>query len=136
MIAEFLTEELAKVLVTILYGVICAIVYDMLRIIRRVLPHGIVAVSVEDILYWMLMSVCTFVMLIKINDGGIRFYFLIGALLGAVLYSFTISKCVVAAGTVIFRKIPVHILKKLSESIKIRNTKIKRSRNGKKRKEI
>ena len=77
MIAEFLTEELAKILVTILYGVICAIVYDMVRIIRRVLPHGIVAVSVEDILYWMLMSVCTFVMLIKINDGGIRFYFLI-----------------------------------------------------------
>ena len=136
MIAEYVGEELYKVFITFLYGIGAAFIYDILRILRRCIKHNVVAVSVEDILYWLLVSVSTFVMLIKINDGGLRFYFLIGAILGAMLYIFTAGKIVVRGGTVIFRKIPVGILKKLTKFIRIKVSKNKRRSNEKERKEI
>lgn len=136
MIADFVAEELYKVLVTILYGVASTFTYDILRILRRCVPHNIVAVSVEDMLYWIALSICTFALLIRINDGGVRFYFLIGAVLGAILYSLTVGKHIVSIISAILRKIPIGILKNIIKSCKIKNIRNKRRHNGKKRKEI
>ena len=61
-------------------------VYDGIRIIRRIFPHGIFMVSVEDLGYWLVISFCFFLHLTQVNNGTIRGYVLLGSLLGAWIY--------------------------------------------------
>ena len=44
-----------------LMGILITVLYDILRILRRILPHNILAVSVEDFLYWIVCSLLVFV---------------------------------------------------------------------------
>ena len=44
-------------------GVLMMIAYDGVRIFRRIIPHGVAAVALEDLLYWLVCGVCIFRML-------------------------------------------------------------------------
>lgn len=73
--AGFYFEEIKEVLLVMAYGMALTFSYDLLRIIRRIIKHCNVAVSVEDIIFWLFVSYTTLVFIIKIDDGGLRVYF-------------------------------------------------------------
>ena len=52
-----------------LMGILITVLYDVLRIVRRIIPHNIVAVSLEDFLYWIFCSILVFLMLIRKITG-------------------------------------------------------------------
>ena len=58
--------------------------YDVIRIFRRLIPHGTAAVAVEDILYWLICGVSIFRMLYLENSGAIRGF--AAVVLGMLLY--------------------------------------------------
>ncbi len=134
--ADGIRYELVKALMTVAFGILSGASYDVLRALRRTIPHCVTAVSVEDILYWLAMTAGTFAFLIRINDGGVRFYFVAGALAGIALYEITVGKAVLKIMTLIIEKIPVAILKKTAEFIKMAVSGIRRRSNEKKRKKI
>ena len=101
---DFIVEEIKEVLLVMAL----TFSYDLLRIIRRIIKHCNVAVSVEDIIFWLFVSYTTLVFIIKIDDGGLRVYFFIGLICGTILYK-TVSK---------------FILKKLTELFTIRKKKM------------
>ena len=68
------------------FGILAFAGYDIIRIIRRVIPHGIVWVSVEDLLYWLAVSLCFFLHLCQVNNGRLRGYIFLGMLFGAGMY--------------------------------------------------
>lgn len=92
-------------------------VYDLLRIFRMICPHGSIAVSAEDLCYWIYCAVMTFGLLYEQNNGALRGYVIAGTLLGMAVYQHTVSA------------ILLKYLKKGQESIRIRLKKRRRRRN-------
>ena len=74
------------------FGIICGLIYDLLRAFRREIRHGTAAVMTEDILFCAAAcSGCYAIFFLK-NNGALRAYGFIGILLGAALYYLTISR--------------------------------------------
>lgn len=83
--------ELYFLLHSFLTGVLITVLYDVLRILRRVIPHNILAVSLEDLFYWIVCSLLIFAMLIQENNGVLRWFAVAGAMTGMFLYKKTLG---------------------------------------------
>ncbi len=94
-----------------LMGILITVLYDILRILRRILPHNILAVSVEDFLYWIVCSLLVFVMLIRENNGILRWFAVAGAMIGMMLYKKTLGRLFVRYFSLFLQKI-LHIVGK------------------------
>lgn len=85
-IHEGIWEELAILRDACALGILLAFGYDLLRILRRIVPHGTIGISVEDVLFWAACGVVIFLLLYEENDGYIRGYILGQIVLGALIY--------------------------------------------------
>lgn len=65
--------------------------YDLIRIIRRVVPHGVIAIALEDVLYWAGTALLVFQLLYRENDGAVRGYALFAVAAGMLIYHRTVS---------------------------------------------
>lgn len=91
--------ELQFFIVSILWGAIILIVYDLLRILRRIISHSSFVIALEDLTFWVLTSVFIFSMVYRMNNGTIRGYSILGMVLGMVLYFITFSELFVRLGS-------------------------------------
>lgn len=82
-------------LYSVLLGVGISFVYDCLRICRRVVAHGIVWISLEDLLFWAFVSFCIFDLLYHENNGAFRWFAIMGAAVGMLLFKKTVSPLLV-----------------------------------------
>lgn len=90
-----LTVELQFFLISILSGAILLLVYDIYRILRRVIKHNNFFIALEDLVFWIAASLFIFAMLFKENDGIIRGFAIIGMAIGMVLYHNILSDLIV-----------------------------------------
>lgn len=115
---EFISMEVRFFLVSVVWGMILLIMYDCLRIFRKVVNHGAVWMSIEDIFYWTISAVLIFRMMYELNNGIIRGFSLIGILLGMVIYKYSISEYIVRGISFLIIKVKeflkkvIHILLK------------------------
>lgn len=112
-----------------LTGVLILVLYDIIRIFRRVIIHSVGAVGAEDFIYWLLVTFFIFSMLFRENNGAIRWFSVIGIFLGMVLYNMTISLFFVKYVSFIFikiRKVIEKILQFILKPIKKRKKGLKR----------
>jgi len=93
-------------------GIIAALLYDLFRIKRKTIKTGIIATYIEDFIYWVLVSIIMFLLLYFSNDGEIRGFIFLGALLGVVLYVLLLSRIV--TGLILFI---IKIIKKVIKLI-------------------
>ncbi|MCD8216530.1 MAG: spore cortex biosynthesis protein YabQ [Clostridiales bacterium] len=80
-------------------GAVLLLLYDLLRIWRRIVRHRIVGMAVEDLLFWLFCALWLFGFMYRQNDGVIRGFIILGAAAGMFLYSILLSRWVVKAGT-------------------------------------
>lgn len=85
-------EEVLIFVQAFLVGAILCTVYLCLRIFRRIVKHGLLAVSVEDFFFWTASGCYLFVKIYRTSDGNIRWYFVLGVILGAVFLAMLIRK--------------------------------------------
>lgn len=88
-------QELFFFLKAALTGIGLLAVYDVFRIFRRILRHGTIGVAVEDFVYWFCSGFIIFYILLRENNGRIRWFFVAGIVCGMVLYNVSISQYVV-----------------------------------------
>lgn len=88
-------KETLVFLLSVLHGAGLTLLYDVLRALRRAVPHGTAAVSAEDFLYWLTAGFLTFCLAFSETGGVIRGYVAVGIALGAVLYHQTVSAGIV-----------------------------------------
>ena len=115
-------------------GLALAILYDLLRIFRRLFHHSLFFVSVEDFLFWFIAGIVGFYMIYVYNDGIIRLYAIVGMLLAAVLYYSFCSKAIVRFGTWFCRLFlnPIRKgLKKIAKAVKMIKIKCFHTKSGK-----
>lgn len=79
----------------VLRGVLILMLYDLLRIFRRVVPHGTWSVAAEDLIYWAVTALLVFQLLYRENDGSVRGYVLLAVGIGMLFYHQTFSNWLV-----------------------------------------
>lgn len=133
-------------------GFLLGILYDVLRALRLSITKSRVALVIFDVLYFVLFGIITFLFILALNKGEIRFYIIVGEMIGAVFYyiSFGIAVIKITDKAVallhklyafIFRIIsaPFRLIKWLFSRIikKWKNFSAKREKNSqKKRKKL
>ena len=95
MMSEVIQQETIVFLLSVLHGAGLTFCYDLLRALRRAVPHRLAAVSAEDFLFWLAAGFLTFCLAFLHTDGVIRGYVAVGIALGVILYHFSASNLVV-----------------------------------------
>lgn len=76
-------------------GIILLAAYDILRLIRRIIPHKRLWINGEDIVFWLAGSVFIFRIIYHFNNGEIRGFGMLSMIAGMLLYHFTLSDVLV-----------------------------------------
>ena len=79
----------------LLMGIFITFIYDLLRIFRRVVPHRNFFVSAEDLLFWIYCGGEVFLLMYHESDGTLRWFAVLGALVGMYLYMKLVSPLLV-----------------------------------------
>lgn len=74
-----------------LSGIVILFSYQILRLLRRLIPHHIVIVNLEDLFYWLGVSAYLFRQMYKTTYGSIRWFFILGVVCGILLANFILS---------------------------------------------
>ena len=98
-------QELLFLGSSVLVGMGLFFIYDILRIFRRILPHGNIWIGVEDFLYWIIFTGVVFVLLYRENDGMVRGFAFGGLLVGMACYYLLLSRLIVHCQVWIWKKI-------------------------------
>lgn len=78
-------KETAILLYACLSGVIVFLSYQMLYLFRRLIRHSVFLIGIEDLLYWMAVSVYIFRQMYRTIYGSVRWFFVLGVVLGCLL---------------------------------------------------
>lgn len=101
-----LKAEIIAFLAAFLSGMTVACAYVCIRKLRRVIRHSPAAVAAEDAAYWVGAAIYLFMQIYSTGNGDIRWYFVVGALLGLAAF--------LLCGR-LFRKIGMACMKKRNE---------------------
>lgn len=104
-------------------GMLLGVGYELLRIIRTVIPHHSFAVGVEDTFYLSFCGLVLFGLSMEIGNGNFRATYLLFAAIGFILYIFTVGRLfrfvytvVIGAIKKIFRFVFGKLLKQLRKA--------------------
>lgn len=95
------TVQLGGFFICIAAGFVLGLLYDFFSALRFDFPSLKLAASLLDAIFWIIFAVIFFTVLQIFCDGEFYWFFLAGAVLGFVLYLFTLSKILLRT----FRKI-------------------------------
>lgn len=90
--SQNIQTEAQLLVLSILTGVTLMIAYDILRILRLVIPHSWAVIGAEDLLYWCAAGLATFYLLYRENDGSLRMYVIGTVILSMVAYDRCVSR--------------------------------------------
>jgi spore cortex biosynthesis protein YabQ len=94
-------------LYSVIGGMAIAFVYDVFRIKRKTIDTSNFLTCIEDLLYWIIVAIIMFLVVYFGNEGEIRGYIFIGAIIGAVLYILLFSRIIMKIFLVIINIISV-----------------------------
>ncbi len=109
--SQSIWQELDFLLHALLLGVMITVLYDTLRILRRIIKHGNIWIALEDMGFWIVCSICIFGMLMEENNGVLRWFAVLGSLLGMIVYKTTVSGPYVKYTTLVIQWILQWLLK-------------------------
>ncbi len=88
---QIINSQVRLFITSVEIGIMMGIVFDLVRIMRKIIKHPNFFVQLEDMLYWIFCGFTGFYMLYVCNYADIRPYIFIGIILGATLYFLTFS---------------------------------------------
>ncbi len=90
-----IVDEVTFLCHSFLLGVVITFAYDGFLILRRLIKHGMLLVSLEDMIFWIACAIGVFYMLYEENNGILRWFAVFGATLGMIVYKASVSPLVV-----------------------------------------
>lgn len=85
-------DEISIFVSACLSGVVLCTMYNAIRIFRRLCRHTLFWISVEDLFYWLWAGLYLFSEMQRTCSGRIRWFYVIGILLGGVASGIPIAK--------------------------------------------
>lgn len=86
-----ISYQLKIFLISLCIGLILGFLYDFLKIFRKYVLHNNFFINIEDIIYWLFMSIIIFLITLFQNNGQIRAFFILGIFISMLLYNLLIS---------------------------------------------
>ena len=87
-------EQASLFLIFSLNGVIIGILFDIFRILRKSFKTRDILTYLEDIIFWILTGIIILYSMCRFCDGELRFFMILGIIMGLIIYILTISKYV------------------------------------------
>ncbi len=85
------SEQMLIFLASLGVGFLLGVLYDFLRAVRLSFTKEKVAVIIFDLLYFFMVAFVSYIFILAANKGEVRSYIIIGELLGAVFYYFSLG---------------------------------------------
>lgn len=95
LISRTIASEGSLLLISFLFGILLMLIYDIFRILRRIIKHGTILTAIEDVIYWLFCAIGIFAMLYQENDGLLRWFVVGGVAVGMLLENKLISPWVI-----------------------------------------
>lgn len=92
-----ITSQMTIFLYSILLGSILCLIFDGFRVLNAVLKINLKRIFFEDVFYFILSALITFTYILVVNMGEIRFYIILGEIIGWIIYRISIGKFVYKA---------------------------------------
>ncbi len=89
------TEHTQLFLFSCVVGVILGIIYDFFRTFRIIVPHNSILVMLEDILFFIIYIIILISFISAFARGQFRVFYILGNILGFILYFFTAGRIAV-----------------------------------------
>lgn len=85
-----LKKELEIFVHAVVSGMVVYGAYTIIRMVRRIVKHNLIWVSIEDFLFWVGTSFYLFIQIYNTSDGRVRWYLILGVVEGMILLSFVL----------------------------------------------
>lgn len=95
-LSQDITREMVFLFHSFLLGVVITAAYDGFLIIRRLIRHSGIMVSLEDLVFWIVCALEVFRVLCRENNGMLRWFAVAGAFGGMLVYKKTISRFIIS----------------------------------------
>ncbi len=79
-------------------GILAGLVYDLFKIVRKSIKHKNLFIQIEDLIYWILITFISFLILLYKNNGEVRMYGVIGLFIGYGINEYFLSSYTVSIG--------------------------------------
>ncbi len=89
-------EQAYLFLVFSLTGVAIGCLFDFFRVLRKTFKTADIITYIEDILFWILAGILILYNIWYFNNGEIRLFMIIGIIMGALIYTLTLSNLFVS----------------------------------------
>lgn len=85
-------KELITFVVAVISGASARLIYRCLECIREMFTHSLVVTGIEDVLFWIGIALYFFVQIYQTSNGSIRWYFILGIVVGVFLATILLRK--------------------------------------------
>ena len=89
-------------------GIVIGVLFDIFRILRKTFKTKDIITYIEDIIFWIITGIIIIYTMYVFCNGELRFYMIIGIILGITIYMITISQYLIKASVFI-----INIVKKI-----------------------
>ena len=89
--SQNIINEVTFFLHSFMMGIVITFMYDGFLILRRLIKHSDILVSLEDMVFWIACAIGVFYMLYEENNGILRWFAVFGAALGMIVYKKSLS---------------------------------------------
>ena len=89
------SQQLHLFLLSCLFGIPLGILFDIFRVFRSIIPHGKIAVALEDLLFFGIYGIFLMCFTVTEARSEFRFFYSLGNLLCFVLYYVTFDSAVI-----------------------------------------
>ena len=96
-------DQVITLLWSAVLGALLCMFYDVFRAWRRINKSNAVSVAVQDIFFWLISAIVTFLFMLARTCGEIRFFVFAGLISGFVLFRLSLSRFWIIPFVLIFR---------------------------------
>lgn len=96
-------EQISVFLMSCLIGGVLGFIYDIFRISRIAIKTHRIAIFIEDVVFFVIVTIMSFTFIIVENNGEIRGLLIIGEVIGAIIYFYTISVILLKSSKIIIK---------------------------------
>lgn len=94
--SSYIHHEILLFLQSVITGAVLLLCYDVLLVLRKIIPHSGAVRAAEDICFWAAGGILAFTRVYRFNQGILRFFLLIGVVFGFFLIKwllFPVRRC-------------------------------------------
>lgn len=76
-------------------GIIIGVLFDIFRILRKTFKTNDIVTNLEDVIFWIITGIIIVYTMYVFCDGELRFFMILGIIMGTIMYLITLSKYVI-----------------------------------------